>query len=150
MRSGGVVALKLIVDLGRGAQGLLQVVGPDQRRWPVHLVDLLDLLRNVDKLGGAVQLLLGKLGAEDGGQIVHPQGLEGGGVKHGVGLLRHGRAQVEPTLRHLVFGEVQAVRDLGHVHALLQVWFCGRGHEFFLQGRHEKTPSSQRFSGTKA
>ena len=53
----GVVALKLVVDFGRGAQGLLQTVGADQGRGPVHLVEVQDLLGDVEIRGGVVQLL---------------------------------------------------------------------------------------------
>ena len=129
--AGSVVALKFVVDPGRGAQGLFQLIGADQRRGAVHLVDLLDGLGDVHIGRRAVQLLAGQFLAENGGQVVHCEGLEGGRVQQRVRLLRHGRPQVEPLLGHLIFGEVQAVGDLGHAHflALLYNLLAGEGIE---------------------
>ena len=126
MGAGCVVALKFVVDPGRGAQGLFQRIGTDQRRRPVHLVDLLDGLRDVHIRGGAVQLLAGQLLAEDGRQVGRAQRLEGSGVEQRVGLLGHGRTQVEPLLGHLLFGQVQAVGDLGHTHVPTLLCSCLR------------------------
>ena len=126
MGAGRVVALKFVVDPGRGAQGLFQRISTDQRRRPVHLVDLLDGLRDVHIRGGAVQLLAGQLLAEDGRQVGRAQRLEGSGVEQRVGLLGHGRTQVEPLLGHLLFGQVQAVGDLGHTHVPTLLCSCLR------------------------
>ena len=126
MGTGGVVPLKLVVDPGRGIQGLLQLVSPNQRGRAVHLIDVLNGFRNIHIGGGAIQLLAGKLLAEDGGEVVHTQGPEGTGVEQRIGLLGHGGAQVEPLLGHLVLGQIQAVGDLAHVDTLL---FCVAGEK---------------------
>ena len=61
MGTRGVVPLKLVVDPGRGIQGLLQLVSPNQRGRAVHLIDVLNGFRNIHIGGGAIQLLAGKL-----------------------------------------------------------------------------------------
>ena len=44
----GVVPLKLVVNLGRGLELLLQAVGPDQGGGAVHLIEIPDLLGDGD------------------------------------------------------------------------------------------------------
>ena len=74
MGTGGVVPLKLVVDPGRGIQGLLQLVSPNQRGRAVHLIDVLNGFRNIHIGGGAIQLLAGKLLAEEWGESSTPKG----------------------------------------------------------------------------
>ena len=73
--SAGIIALKFIVNLGRGLQLFLQTVSPDQRRRTVHLVEFLNLLRDIHIGGGVVQLLLHQLVAEHAAQVVKRHGL---------------------------------------------------------------------------
>ena len=111
MGAGGVVALELVVDLRRGLQLLLQAVGPDQGRGPVHLVEIADVVRDGDVGRGLVQLLPDELVAEDGLQILKGDGLARGGIEEGGGLVDHVGAEIVPCLGHLIFGEVDLVGD---------------------------------------
>ena len=114
VRPGGVVALKFVVNLCRGVQRFFQLIGADQGGGTVHFVHVLHSLGNVDVLRGAVQLLLCQFLAENGEQVLQCDGLQGAGVEHGVRLLRHHGAEIEPLFGHLVFGEVQSVGNGFH------------------------------------
>ena len=114
MAAGGVVALKLVVNLRRGPQGFFQAVSPDQRGGAVHLVKLQDLVGDVEVAGLGVHFLVGQLFAEDRVEVLLRGGFAGGGVQKGIGLLFHVGPEVVPLLRHLVFGEVDSVGDGFH------------------------------------
>ena len=122
VRAGGVVAFELVVDLGRRAQGLLQVVGAAQGAGAVHLVHFLHAFGNGEEGGVIVQLLANQLVAEDRGDVLE-LGHGAVGQAHGLGLFRHVCADVVPLLRNLVFAQVQAIRDLG-----VFVGVCVGGH----------------------
>ena len=111
MGTGGVVPLKLVVNLGRGLELLLQAVGPDQGGGAVHLIEIPDLLGDGDVGGVVVQLLLHQLLAEHPAQLLGGHGLEGTRIQQGGGLVLHVRAQVVPSLGHLAFFEIDFVGD---------------------------------------
>ena len=115
MAAGGVVALKLIVDVGRGVQLLLQTVGAHQRGRTVHLVEIPYLLRDRDIRGGIVQLLLHQLIAEHMAQLLRRHRPERAGMQQGRGLVGHIRTHVVPVPRQLVLSEVDLVGDSGRV-----------------------------------
>ena len=104
MAAGGVVAFKLVVDLRGGTERLLEAVGTDQRRGTVHLIEILDLLRDVDVGGGVVQLLLYQLLTEYAREFLGGHRLTGAGVEQRRGLVLHIRAQVVPFLRDILLG----------------------------------------------
>ena len=112
----GVVALELVVDLGRGAELFLQAVGPDQRAGAVHLVEVLYLLRDGDLARGVVELLLHQLVAEDVAELLGRAGLACRGVEQGGGLDLHIGADIVPRPGHLRFGKINLVGDfvVGH------------------------------------
>ena len=121
VRAGGVVPLKLVVDLGGGAQGLLQKLRVDQGRGPVHLVEVQNLPGNVEIGGGVVQLLLDQLVAEHGPQLLEGHGLMGGGVQQGGRLVFHVGPQVVPCLGQLAFIQIDFVGDLCHDEPSFQI-----------------------------
>ena len=110
--AGGIVALKLVVDLGGGAQGLFQAVGPYQGRGTVHLVEIQDLLGNGDLPVIIVQLLADQLVAEHRAQVLKAHGLSGAGIQQGSGLDLHVSPDIVPCLGHLVFGEINFVGNV--------------------------------------
>ncbi len=57
MAATGIVSLEFIINLRRGLQLFLQTVRTYQRRRTVHLIKLLDFLRNVDIRIRIVQFL---------------------------------------------------------------------------------------------
>ncbi len=102
-------ALVLVVDPGRGAEGLLQAPGPEQRRGPPQPVDIDDRLGNVDK-----SLWRHFLGDERGGeqrrQVIGADRLPGARMQRwwrGGGQVRD---DVVPPPRQLGF--VEKVFDL--------------------------------------
>ena len=119
VRTGGIVALELVVDLCRGSQRLFQCVSTDKRGRTVHFIDFLDLFRDIDISMGLVQFLTSEFFAENRVEIALGHGLEGCRMQHRVGLFLHDRTQIEPLLGHLVFGQIQTMGNLGHVHTLL-------------------------------
>ena len=112
MAAGGVVALKLVVDLCRGAELFLEAVGSDQRRGAVHLVKIADFRRDFDIRRVVVQLLTDQLVAENGAQIVKRHGLACTGVQQRRGLVFHVGTEIVPCRGHLIFGEIDFVRNL--------------------------------------
>ena len=148
--AGGVVALKLVVDFGRGLELLFQAVGPDQGRGAVHLVEVPDLLGNGDIGGVVVQLLLDEFITEYGTQVVEAHGGSGAGIQQGRGLGLHIGPDVVPGFRHLVFGEIDFVGDvvLFSCHDNCSFHACGSGKTkktFVPQG-----PISNRFLWDKS
>ena len=114
--AGGVVSLKLVVDVRRGLELFLQAVGPDQGRGAVHLVKVPNLLWNGNFRRFVVQLLADQLVAEDGPQILEAHGSPGAGVPEGGGLGLHVGPDIVPGVRHLRLGEIDFVGDVleGH------------------------------------
>ena len=110
--AGGIVALKLVVDFGGGAQGLFQAVGPYQGRGTVHLVEIQDLLGNGDLPVIIVQLLADQLVAEHRAQVLKAHGLSGAGIQQGSGLDLHVSPDIVPCLGHLIFGEINFVGNV--------------------------------------
>ena len=148
--AGGVIALKLVVNFRGGLELFLQAVGPDQGGGTVHLVEVTDLLGNRNIGGVVVQLLLDQLVAEHGPQVVEAHGGAGTGIQQGRGLGLHIRPDVVPGFRHLVFGEVDLVRDvvLFGCHDNCSFHACGSGETkktFVPQG-----PISNRFLWDKS
>jgi hypothetical protein len=84
---GGVVALKFVVDLGRGLELFLQAVSPHQGRGTVHLVEIPDLGGDGDEAVVVVQLLADQLVAEDGLQVLEGAGLPVAGERRGAGFV---------------------------------------------------------------
>ena len=58
MAAGSIISLKLIINLRRGIQRFLQTIRPYQRRGAVHLIKILDLLRDLKVRRGVIQFLL--------------------------------------------------------------------------------------------
>ena len=110
--AGSVVALKLVVDLGGGAQGLFQAVGPYQGRGTVHLVEIQDLLGNGDLPVIIVQLLADQLVAEHRAQVLKAHRLSSAGIQQGSGLDLHVSPDIVPCLGHLIFGEINFVGNV--------------------------------------
>ena len=109
--AGGVVALELVVDLGRGLELLLQAVGAHERRGPVHAVEAQNLLGDGVEPGVVVQLLLHQLLAEHAGELLCRHGLSGNRVQEGRGLGLHVRPDVVPVPGHLGLREINFVGD---------------------------------------
>ena len=61
----GVIALELVVDPRRRLKLLFQAVGADQRRRTVHLVKIMNLLRDLKERRIVIQLLPDQLLTED-------------------------------------------------------------------------------------
>ena len=112
MRTGGVVALKLIIDLRGRLELFLQTVGAHQRRGAVHLVEIADVLRDLKEGGIVVQLLPHQLVAENRRQILKAHRLSGAGIQQRSRLHLHVRADIIPCSRHLIFGQIDFVGDL--------------------------------------
>lgn len=116
--AGGVVALELVVDLGGGLELLLQAVGPDQGRGPVHAVEAQNVLGDGVQPGVVVQLLLYQFLAEDAGELLGRHGLVGAGIQQRCRLLLHVRPDVVPIFRHLRFFQIDLVGDFHGVFLL--------------------------------
>ena len=114
MAARGVVALKLVVDLSRGVQRLLQIVRAAQRRRTVQLIHIEHRLGNINVAGVVVELLMSQLFTEDRIQILLRQRLARARMDEWVRLFLHVRPQVVPLLGHLVFGQIKSVGDLSH------------------------------------
>ena len=112
--AGGVVTLKLVVNLSWGAQRFLQIVRAAQRRRTVQLIHIEHRLGNINVAGVVVQLLVRQLLAEDGVQRFFRQRLMRTRMNQRVRLFLHVRPQVVPLLGHLVFGQIKSVGDLSH------------------------------------
>ena len=126
MGTGGVVALKFVVDFRRRSQLLLQAVGPDQGRGPVHFVEIPYLCGDLEIGGVVVQLLPYQLGAEYALQLLGGHGLAGAGVEKGGRLVLHIGPEIVPGHRHFVLGQIDFVRDLVLAHdSVLLFLYCG-------------------------
>ncbi len=130
MRTGCVVALKFIVNFSWGLQFFLQAVGPHQRRRTIHLVKIADFLRNIKVSRIIVQLLLHQLPAEYLLQLSRRHRLQSARVQQRRRLVLHIRPQIIPLLRHLIFRQINFVRDLvfSHFSLLLFYYIWGRKH----------------------
>ena len=120
--TGGVVPLKLVVNLSRGLELLFQAVGPDQGGGAVHLVKVPNLLGDGDVSVVVVQLLLHQFLTEHALQLLGSHGLAGGRVEEGGGLVLHIGPDIVPCLGHLVLFQVNLIGDLFpccHGHRLL-------------------------------
>ena len=110
----GVVALELVINIRRGAQGFFQVIGPHQGGGAEGLIVVLDFLGDVDIGSGVVQLLLHQLLAKYAAQGLGGHRLEGGGVQQGGGLILHIGPEVVPLFGQLRFVQIDFVRDVVH------------------------------------
>ena len=108
-----VVALELVVDVRGGPELLFEAVRADERRGAVHLVEILNLLRDRDISVLVVQFLGDQLLAEDAAELFGCHGLMCAGIEKGSGLVLHVRPDVIPGGRDLVLGKIDLVRDLG-------------------------------------
>ena len=111
MAAGGVVALELIVDFGRGSKRFLQEVCPHKRRWPVHLVEILNFLRDVKERSVVIQFLTAEFLAKYGSQFLKGHRLERTRVEQRCGLVLHIRTHIVPLFRNLILAEIGFVRD---------------------------------------
>ena len=118
VRAGGVVALKLVIDLCRGLQLLFQAVGAHERRGTVHFVKIADLVRDGDLAVVVVELLTDQLVAEHGAQIVERHRRAGGGIAQRGGLDLHVGADIVPRARHFVLGQVDLVGNVFVCHGV--------------------------------
>ena len=103
MAAGGVVALKFIVNVGRGPELLLQTVSTHQRRRTVHLVKIADLLRDLNICRRLVQLLTHQLIAENMTQLVKRHRLFRCRIDQRRRLVLHVCANIVPIFRHFFF-----------------------------------------------
>ena len=113
MAAARVVALELVVDVRGGLQLLFEAVRADERRGAVHLVEILDLLRDRDIGVLIVQFLSDQLLAEDAAELFGGHGLMRAGIEKGSGLVLHVRPDVVPGGRDLVLGKIDLVGIFG-------------------------------------
>ena len=97
--------LVLEVDVGRGAEGLLQLIGAHERGAAVGGVLLADGLGDGDPFVRLVEFLVGAGLAEDRIQVFGLQGLLGGRVQERQRLVGHDRLDVEEVGRDLALRE---------------------------------------------
>ena len=116
MAAAGIIAFKFIIYLCRRAQPLLQTVGPNQRRRAVHFIKIADLLRNLKKGRMVVKLLRHQLLAENPLQFLCLHGLIGAGTQERRRFLLHVGPQIVPCLRHLLFIQINFVRNFSYAH----------------------------------
>ncbi|CDD60079.1 unknown [Eggerthella sp. CAG:298] len=113
-----------------------------QRRRTIHAIEIAHLFGDRNELVGCVQLLLGKLGAEDRLEISNAHRFECGRIQDGRMIGVHERANVQPCFGQLIFRKIRFVFGTGSV-----------SHVFsFPKPGHKKTPCLlQRFrAGTRA
>ena len=115
----GVVALKFVINFRRRVQLLFKAVRARQRRGTVHLVEVQNFLRNRNFARVVVQLLLHELLAEHVLQLLGGHGLQRLRVQQRRGLFLHIRAHIVPIFRHLIFGQIDFVRDFLLAHGFL-------------------------------
>ena len=112
--AGGVVSLELVIDARGGPERLFQKIRADERRRPVHLVEV-EYLRRDRYLGvDVVQLLSDQFVAEDRAQFLEGHRFERGGIEQRRGFVLHIRADVVPCLRQFFLGQIYFVGDVVH------------------------------------
>ena len=106
VRTRGVVAFELVVDVCRSAESLFEEVSANERRRTVHLVERADVFRNFDVSGIVIEFLLDEFVAENRLQIFESHRLAGSRVQKRSGLLLHIGTDVVPCLREFIFVEI--------------------------------------------
>ena len=127
VRARRVVALEFIVNFGGRIQKLFQKVRPDKRRRTEGTVEIADAVGDPDVLVRLVEFLIDALVAEHGTQIVLGAGLHGRGIDEGRVLRLHVCFNIIPCLGHLLFGQIDLVRDLLGCHGVTSCkMFCAK------------------------
>ena len=114
MAAAGVVAFEFEIEARGRVQCFFQIIGADQRRWAENFVKIKDFIRNVDIPVHGVNFLQAEFSAEDRQQVFEDDRLHGARIDIGVMLLFHVGADIVPLAGHLVFTEVDAIRNLVH------------------------------------
>jgi hypothetical protein len=109
MAAAGVVALKLVVDLSGSSEHLFKIVGSDQGRGSVHLIEVIDFVRDSDEFGIVIKFLLGQFFAEYGAEFLKGHGLKSSGVEKGCRLVLHVGAEVVISLGKFVLREIDLI-----------------------------------------
>ena len=112
MAAGSIVAFKLIVNVCRRVQRLLQKFGVNERRRTVHLVEIVDFVRNFKLSGCVVQFLFYQILAENARQLLCRHRLQSPGIEERSRLVFHIRAEIVPCLRNFVFFKIGFVRGV--------------------------------------
>lgn len=109
VRAGRVVSLELVIDLRRGVERALEVVGTTERARPVDLVHLHDRSGNLEVARRVIEFLAAELVCKDWLDIVDRRDLA---IRqpHRLGRFWHIGTQVVPGGRNLVFLQMNAVR----------------------------------------
>ena len=126
VRTRGVVAFELVVDVCRSAESLFEEVSANERRRTVHLVERADVFRNFDVRSVVIEFLLDEFVAEHGLQVFESHRLAGTGVQKRSGLLLHVGTDVVPCFREFVFFKVSldlAVELERVSHIFFLYWF---------------------------
>ena len=146
MAAAGIVALELVVNLCRRAQLFLQAVGTYQGRWAVHFIKIADFLRDLKKGRVLVQLLGNQLLTEHTGQLFCLHGLVRSRVQQRRRLLFHVGPQVIPGFGHLVFIQVDLIRDffVFHCHYLHMIFIYLIAVSYCDIGNPKEFPISQK------
>ena len=118
VRAGRVVALKFVVNFGGRVQQLFQEIRSYKGRGTEGAVEVADAVGNADVLVRLVEFLIDALVAEHGTQVVLGAGLHGRGIDEGRVLRLHVRFNIIPCLRHLLFRQIDLVRDLLGCHGV--------------------------------
>ena len=116
MRARRIVALKLVIDLRRRVEKLLQIIGADERRRTEHPIKIEDPLRNGNALITLIELLLDARITKYRRKIVARTRLLRRGIQKRRMLRLHVRFDVVPCLWHLLFRKINFVRNVlcGH------------------------------------
>ena len=137
MASGGVVALEFVVNMRRGPQFFFQTVCPDERRGTIHFVEIPDFLRDLDPGVGLIQFLADQLVAEHRPELFKSHRLKRSRVQKRGRLILHIRPEIVPGPGHLIFFDVDLVRDLVLVRHVAHLPFFLLVH---APGRYKKRP----------
>ena len=113
VRARRVVALEFIIDLGGRIEQLFKAVRTHERRGTVHLIEVPDLFGDLDELILIVELLIDALLAEYAAKVLFRAGLARRGVHEGLVPPLHVSFDIIPGTGHLVFREIDLVRDVG-------------------------------------
>lgn len=130
VRAGSVVAFELIIDLGGRIEDLFQKIRADQRRGTESFVKTPNIFGNIDVSVGIVEFLVDTVVAEYGTQIVFGTRLQRRGIQKRRMWIFHKRLYVVPLFGHLVFGQIDLVRDVGVFHGFVLLF-----HYFFAPFR---------------